>query len=48
MAQHSILVGVDGSEAAKDAVRWAVGAMRDGDTLCLITARTCIIRSGVL
>ena len=37
MAQHSILVGVDGSEAAKDAVRWAAGVMRDGDTLRLIT-----------
>ena len=41
MAQHSILVGVDGSEAAKDAVRWAVGAMRDGDILCLVTVSTC-------
>ena len=37
MAQHSILVGVDGSEAAADAVRWAVGAMHEDDTLCLVT-----------
>ena len=38
---HSILVGVDGSEAARGAVRWAVGVLREGDTLCLVTASTC-------
>ncbi len=46
MAQHSILAGVDGSEASKDAVLWAVGTMRDGDTLCLITVSTCLARWG--
>ena len=45
MAQHSILVGVDGSEAAKDAVRWAVGVMRDDDTLCLITVSNLLRRA---
>ncbi len=39
MAQHSIIVGVDGSKAAKDAVLWAVGAMRDGDILRLISVK---------
>ena len=37
MAQHIIIVGVDGSKVAQDAVRWAVGVMRDGDILRIIT-----------
>jgi nucleotide-binding universal stress UspA family protein len=41
MVPHSILVGVDGSEAAADAVRWAVGLLREGDTLCLVTVMSC-------
>jgi hypothetical protein len=40
MAPDSILVGVDGSEAAADAVRWAVGVLREGENLCLITVST--------